>query len=197
MAHWVSRLLRGAFFTVMLLGAGLITQASLIYFESGTLAPFVIEKLPVRFEGLFRMSLKVHVASAITSFPLCLVLMTRFLRRHRTWHRILGRITGVLVVGALVPSGVVLAFDAKGGLVVTLGFLLSALIVLLGMVYGVVYARRKDLLAHAWAMRHVVAQMSVAVTSRAMLVCLDRAGVTPSAAYVAALWIPVLASGRW
>ncbi|MEM9695620.1 MAG: DUF2306 domain-containing protein, partial [Myxococcota bacterium] len=106
----------------------------------------------------------------------------------------MGRLTGLVVLTAVVPSGVILSFEAKGGPMVTLGFLLSGAIVAAGMVYGVVFARRKKMASHAWAMRHVTAQMSVAVTSRAMLVALDIGGVDPDTAYVAALWIPVVAS---
>jgi uncharacterized membrane protein len=182
------------FFVSMMLGSLLITMASLVYFDPDTLAPFVIEKLPVRFELLWLTSLKVHVASAVVSFPLCLVLMTRWLQRRKSWHRWLGQLTGVCVVGALVPSGIVLSFEAKGGAPVALGFLLSAAIVLLGMVHGVLAALRSDLSGHARAMRHVVAQMSVAVTSRALLIALDSAGMNPDTAYVVALWLPVLAS---
>jgi len=43
-------------------------------------------------------------------------------------------------------------------------------------------------------MAHVLAQLSVAVTSRAMLVLFDFAGVGPEPAYIAALWVPVIAS---
>jgi hypothetical protein len=43
-------------------------------------------------------------------------------------------------------------------------------------------------------MLHVLAQMSVAVTSRAMLVSFDRLGVDAAAAYLIALWLPVVAS---
>ena len=43
-------------------------------------------------------------------------------------------------------------------------------------------------------MRHVVAQMSVAVSSRALMVALDAAGADPDVSYVIALWGPVLAS---
>jgi hypothetical protein len=53
-------------------------------------------------------------------------------------------------------------------------------------------ARRRDLVSHSRAMRHVVAQMSVAVVSRAMILGLDAAGIDPAVAYVAALWAPVL-----
>jgi hypothetical protein len=120
--------------------------------------------------------------------------MTRALQKRPAVHRWLGRLTGVLVLFALVPSGIVLAFDAKGGGVVTAGFLLSAAIVAWSMARGIVAARRRDLVSHRRAMHHVLAQMSVAVTSRALLLSLDAIGIDPGVAYVAALWVPVLAS---
>jgi uncharacterized membrane protein len=120
--------------------------------------------------------------------------MTRWLQRRPRWHRWLGRFTGALVLFALVPSGVILAFDAKGGRVVTAGFLLSAAIVAWGMTRGVLAARRRDLVSHRRAIRHVIGQMSVAVTSRALIVGLDAAGIDPDVSYVVALWGPVLAS---
>lgn len=178
----------------MWVGSAFITAMSLAYFDFETLPPFVIEKLPVRFEGLWLASLRIHVAAAIFSFPLCLLLMTRVLQRRVRLHRWVGRVTGLLVLLGLVPSGVVLAFDAKGGASVTAGFLLSGAIVALAMIGGVRAARRRDLAAHARAMRHVVAQMSVAVTSRAMLLGLDAIGVDPDVAYVIALWVPILLS---
>jgi hypothetical protein len=178
----------------MLVGSAVITATSFAYFDPETYPPFVIEKLPVRFEELWLASLKVHVASALLSFPLCLALMTRTLQRRPRLHRWLGRLTGVAVLLALVPSGIVLAFDAKGGVIVTAGFLLSAAIVAASMVYGIRAARRRDPISHARAMRHVVAQMSVAVSSRALILALDATGTDPELSYVVALWGPVLAS---
>src|SRR5450755_4024607 len=194
MSRLFAPLLRRSFLVVMLVGSALITAASLAYFDFDTLPPFVIEKLPVRVESLWLASLRVHVAAASLSFPLCLLLMTRSLQRRPAWHRRLGRLTGVLVLFALVPSGVVLSFDAKGGRIVTAGFLLSAAIVAGAMIAGVRAARRRDLVLHGRAMRHVVGQMSVAVVSRALIVGFDALGVSPDVAYVAALWGPVLAS---
>jgi uncharacterized membrane protein YozB (DUF420 family) len=182
------------FWISMLVGSALITASSIAYFDFATLPPFVIEKLPVRFEALWLASLRVHVASASLSFPLCLLLMTRWLQRRRTLHRWIGRLTCALVLVALVPSGIVLAFDAKGGKVVTAGFLLSASIVAWCTIGGVVAARRRDLASHRRAMWHVVGQMSVAVVSRALIVGLDVVGLDPDVAYVVALWGPVLAS---
>jgi len=178
----------------MMAGSALIAAVSLPYFDFETLPPFVIEKFPLRNEALWLASLRVHVASALVTLPLCLVLMTRTLRRHPVWHRWLGRVTAPLVLFLLVPSGAVLAFDAKGGAVVAVGFLLSGAIVGVAMVQGIVAARRRDLASHRRAMQHVVGQMSVAVTSRALIVGLDLLGVHPDTAYVIALWVPVLLS---
>jgi uncharacterized membrane protein YozB (DUF420 family) len=182
------------FLLAMLAGSALITASSLAYFDFETLPPFVIEKLPVRFEALWLASLRTHVAAASVAFPLCLALTTRALRRRVEVHRWLGRFTGVVVLFALVPSGILLAFDAKGGRVVTAGFLLSAAIVAWAMVGGVIAARRGEVARHQRAMRHVLAQMSVAVTSRALLLAFDAAGTDPDFAYVVALWGPVLVS---
>jgi len=188
--RWTAR----GFLLSMLLGSALISLMSLPYFDFETLPPFMIEKLPLRFEALWLLALRIHVAAAALSFPLCLALMTRAVQRRVRAHRIIGRISGVLVLFALLPSGVVLALSAKGGGVVTAGFLLSAAIVAFAMISGVRAARRRDLLAHARAMRHVLGQMSVAVVSRLMIVALDALGMDPEFAYVAALWVPVLAS---
>jgi len=157
------------------------------------LPAFAVEKLPLRFEAVWLAALRIHVAAAALGFPLCLALMTRALQRRTVLHRWLGRVCGVVVLFALVPTGAVLSFDAKGGPLVTAGFLLSAAIVVGAMIAGVRAARRRDLVLHAHAMRHVVAQMSVAVVSRALIVGLDEAGVDPAVAYVVALWGPVLA----
>jgi uncharacterized membrane protein len=194
MGRFLAHLPRRTFLLFMVIGAALITASSLGYFDFDTLPPFVLEKLPVRFESLWLASLRVHVAAALLSFPLCIALMTRAIQRRPVWHRWLGRLAGTIVLLALVPSGAVLAFDAKGGRVVTAGFLLSAGVVAGFMVRGVAAARRRDLVSHRRAMRHVFAQMSVAVTSRALLLGFDRVGIDPDVAYVVALWVPVLVS---
>lgn len=194
MPRFLAELPRRFFMLLMLAGSALITLTSIAYFDFETLPPFVIEKLPVRFESLWLASLRVHVAAASLAFPLCLLLTTRGLQRRPAWHRFIGRLTGFSVLFALVPSGIVLAFDAKGGKAVSAGFLLSAAIVAGCMVHGILAARRRDFVSHRRAMRHVVGQMSVAVTSRALMFVLDAAGVDPDLSYVVALWGPVLFS---
>lgn len=186
--------LRLLFLVAMTLGTAFIVTSSLAYFDLHEVPPFAIEKLPVRFSTLWLASLRVHVAAALVSLPLCILLMTRMVQRRRAIHRWLGRAAGLTVLFGLLPTGAVLAFDAKGGAFVTAGFLLSDALVGFFMVKGIAAARRKDLVTHRRAMGHVFAQMSVAVTSRAMLVAFDAGGVSPELAYVVALWLPVLGS---
>src|SRR5687767_6172121 len=107
----------------MLAGSALIALTSLHYFDFETLPPFLLEKLPLRFQGLWLASLRVHIASSLVALPLCLLLSTRSLQRRPAWHRGLGKLAATGVLFAVVPSGVILAFDAKGGGLVTAGFL--------------------------------------------------------------------------
>src|SRR6185436_5594359 len=98
MPRFFADLPRRVFLVVMLAGSALITAQSLAYFDFEMLPPFVVEKLPVRFESLWLASLRIHVASAILAFPLCLVLMTRRIQRRPMAHRLLGRLTGIVVL---------------------------------------------------------------------------------------------------
>jgi hypothetical protein len=174
-------------------GAFFIGWASRVYFASDELAPFVIEKLPLPHEDLWLAALKVHVVAASLALPACLVLSLRRMLRFPRTHRWLGRATGGVILAALVPSGLYLSLFAKGGLPATAGFALSALIVAFAMVWGIGRARAKDYAGHRRCMLHVLAQLSVAVTSRALLNLLDAVGIDPDAAYLFALWGPVVA----
>ena len=175
------------------LGALIIGWASRVYFDSDELAPFVIEKLPLPREDLWLAALKAHVVAASLALPACLLLSLRHMLRFPRAHRWLGRGTGAVILAALVPSGLYLSLFAKGGAPATVGFALSGLIVAFAMVQGVRRARARDYAGHRRCMLHVLAQLSVAVTSRALLYLLDAVGIDPDAAYLFALWLPVVA----
>src|SRR6185369_11597026 len=115
-----------------------------------------------------------HVVAAAFALPGCLLLLSkRVLVRAPLAHRWAGRATAAVVLLALVPSGSYLALFAKGGIASTLGFLLSGAIVAAAMVQGVREARARRFAAHRRLVLHVLAQLSVAVTSRAILVGFD------------------------
>ena len=171
MARRLGRLIGSTWMLGLGVGALVIGWASRVYFASDELAPFVIEKLPLPHEDLWLAALKVHVVAASFALPACLLLSwKRMLRVPRT-HRWLGRATGAVILAALVPSGLYLSRFAKGGAPATVGFALSGLIVAVAMVWGIGRARAKDYIGHRRCMLHVLAQLSVAVTSRTLLPC--------------------------
>lgn len=175
-------------------GSLVIAAGSLAYFGED-LAPFVVEKLPLPLEDLWLRALQLHVVAAAVCLPGCLLLsLTVVIRRAPRLHRWLGRITGALVLLALVPSGLYLAWFAKGGTWSTVGFLLSGAIVAVAMVQGVRAARARRFVEHRRWVLHVLAQLSVAVTSRAMLFGFDAANVDEQLAYLVSLWLPVVGS---
>jgi uncharacterized membrane protein len=191
----MTRVLRPVALLLMALGSATITAASAVYFDAQELPPFVIEKLPLAREDLYLLALKVHVVSAAFALPACaLLLWNGLLRRAPRVHRWLGRVTGIAVLLALAPSGFYLSAFAKGGVLGTLGFALSGAIVVVSMVQAVRSARGRRFAAHRRHSLHVLAQLSVAVTSRAMLLGLDALAVDPDAAYLASLWLPVIGS---
>jgi Predicted membrane protein (DUF2306) len=193
MARRLGRRLGSVWMLGLGLGALVIGWASRVYFAPDELAPFVIEKLPLPHEDLWLAALKVHVVAASFALPACLLLSAKRMLRFPRTHRWLGRGTGAVILAALVPSGLYLSLYAKGGAPATVGFALSGLIVALAMVWGIRCARAKDYLGHRRCMLHVLAQLSVAVTSRTLLTLLDAVGIAPDPAYLFALWVPVLA----
>jgi len=184
---------RRPFLIAMGIGAGIIAHASTVYFNDEELPDFVIEKLPLPNEDLWFLALRIHVIVAVLTLPACLALLSRrLLRGLPRLHRWLGRTTGTVVLLGLVPSGLYLSWYAKGGMVSTVGFALTGIIVAFAMVRAIAAARARNYTQHARYTRHVVAQLSVAVISRAMMTALDAVNVDPMLAYVVSLWLPVV-----
>lgn len=187
-------LLRWIGAALLFAGSAAITSASLSYFHDD-MPPFLLEKLPLPRQELWLLALRVHVAAALVALPGCLLLCSSFvLRRAPRLHRYLGRCIAAVTLLALAPSGFYLSLSAKGGLPSTLGFVLSGVIVVWAMVQGVRSARARQLVEHRRYVLHVLAQLSVAVTSRGLLVLFALFNLGETAGYLIALWLPVLLS---
>lgn len=190
---WLLKPLRVLVLVALAAGSAAITAASLAYFGED-LAPFVVEKLPLPLEDVWMLALRIHVVAAAVCLPGCVLLSLGVVIRRPRLHRWLGRVTGAAVLLALVPSGLYLSLFAKGGLPSTVGFMLSGAIVAIAMVQGVRTARARRFVEHRRWVLHVLAQLSVAVTSRAMLIAFDAAAVDETLAYLVSLWVPVVGS---
>jgi len=194
LATWGTGLLRLAFFALMAVGTWMLFEASTSYVELGQEHPFFLEKLPLARPQLWLTALYVHVPAALFSLPACLVLLSNSVRKRLPRaHRWLGRVTGGVVLLAVVPSGLYLAFFAQGGLITTLGFWLTGLIAFGAMVKSIQAARARDFKAHRRFSTHVAAQLSVAVFSRLLLVGAEQIELYSAWVYIAALWFPVIA----
>ncbi len=189
----MQRVARIILWLVLGLGSLVITLSSLVYFDPTEIPAFVIEKLPLPAEDLYLLTLRLHVVAAAFALPGCLLLSSKtILKRWPKFHRWGGRFVGSLILGILVPSGFYLAFFAKGGWAGTLGFLLTGGIVMVAMTQGIRAARFKRYAQHRRYVFHVLGQLSVAVTSRAMLYVLESFSINPDSAYLISLWIPVV-----
>lgn len=194
LAKWGAALGRLTFFCLMAIGVWMMVTASASYIELGDEHPFFLEKLPLARPRWWLAALYVHVPAALFSLPACLVLLSKRVRsRVPRFHRWLGRVTGGLVLLAVVPSGLYLAFFAQGGLISAAGFWLTGLIAFTAMVKSIQAARARDFKAHRRFSTHVAAQLSVAVFSRMLLVGAEQIELYSEWVYVAALWLPVIA----
>lgn len=175
------------------LGSLAIAISSLVYFDRNELAAFVIEKLPLPAEDLYLLTLRLHVLAAALALPGCLLLSSKFiLGRWPRFHRWCGRLIGFVVMLVLVPTGCYLSFFARGGWGATFGFLLSGAIVMAAMLQAIRTARAKQFAKHRRMTLHVLGQLSVAVTSRAMLYLLESTSLAPDFGYLISLWVPVV-----
>lgn len=190
---WRGSLGRVGFAGLMAVGMWMMLEASASYLELGKAHPFFLEKLPLAQPKLWRGALYMHVPSALFALPACVVLLSNRVRaRVPRFHRWLGRITGAVIVLAVVPSGLYLAFFATGGLITTLGFWLTGLITFVAMAKSIESARAGDIKAHRRFSAHVAAQLSVAVFSRLMLASAEQLEIYDEWVYVTALWLPVI-----
>jgi len=190
---WAAGLGRLMFQALMVGGVALMLLASASYLELGDEHPFFLEKLPLAHPTLWWTALYVHVPSALFALPACLVLLVARVRTQwPRFHRWLGRLTGALVLFAVVRSGMYLACFAQGGLISTLGFWLTGLIAFVAMFRGIQAARARDMRAHRRFSTHVASQLSVAVLSRVLLVAAEEAELYGEWVYVSALWLPVI-----
>lgn len=121
--------------------------------------PYNLHVVDVALPGIFRL----HMLASGTSLALMpLVFATR---KHRHWHRPLGRITAVLVVAGALSSFPV-AYESTSGIIARLGFAAQGTVWLGLVIAAVIAIRRKDRARHARLMMAMAAVASGAVWVR-------------------------------
>ncbi len=142
------------------------------------------------FRGTYRVAFYVHIFSAPLVLLGGLILLNDYVRRrHRGWHRWLGRVHVAVLLLFVLPSSVVMSRHAFGGWPAGLSFLLLSAATASCAIVGVVYACRRRYEQHRrWMVRSYVLICS-AVALRLVSGAAGLVGVpSPEQAYIIAAW---------
>ena len=194
--------LRGAWaWTILTVAAcALILVSNSVYLSGGTLsgaapARFLLEKGALAASPWWLAAFYFHVAGA----SLCLAAGTpltfpRWTRRYPAWHRLLGYVYLNAVLWMAAPTGIALAFTAKGGLAGTAGFVLAGTAWWLTTWSGYRAIRRRDLAAHVRAMVRSYCWALSAPAFRIIQAALFLLQLDDATNYVVSLWLSIAAS---
>ena len=180
------------FYVVLLGGTALIVWESRNYFLPDRIHPFMMERIELSVEDWWRYFLLVHVAGGLLCLCASLLQYSKvLLRRAPSIHRYLGRIYALSIITVVFPTGVALAFVAKGGSGGTFGFLVLSFATLATLLLGMVAIYKKNLRAHqAWISRSF-ALVTSAITFRAFQIGLSYLSDDPDRVYQSALWMSI------
>jgi hypothetical protein len=150
------------------------------------------------FAGAYQWAFCAHIASGPISLVLGTLLISEaFRRRFPRWHRRLGRIQVVCVLGLVAPSGLWMAWYAAAGPVGTVGFALLAMATAVCTTMGWREAVARRFAAHRrWMWRSYLLLCSAVVIrltgGLATVMGVDAAWFDPLASW--ACWIAPLAA---
>lgn len=142
------------------------------------------------FVGAYRIAFYVHIFSAPIVLLNGLILLSDYVRRrHRVWHRWLGRVQVVVLLFFMLPSGAVMSEHAYGGWPAGLSFLTLSVATAGCTIAGIVQARRRRFDRHRrWMLRCYVLICSAV----ALRLISGTAGLfefsNPEQAYILAAW---------
>ena len=147
------------------------------------------------FHGAYRFAFYLHIVSGPFVLVNGLILLSERVRRSWTrLHRGIGRVQAALVLFVLLPTGIVMSFDAFSGWAAGASFLLLSAATATCTIAGVVQVRLGRLDRHRrWMLRSFVLICS-AVVLRLMSGAVELLGVqNPERAYFVAAWCSWLA----
>lgn len=191
----MSIVLRWIGWAAFLAGALLIAENSLRDFGPGGEGIFVEQKGEIGRQPLWSLCLYVHVAAGIVCLLSVLPQFSRkLLRRIPALHRWCGRIYAASVLFIVCPTGIYLAFFAKGGLAGQTGFLLLGALTFHTTLRGVtsMIGGSRDLVAHREWMTRSFAYIASAITFRVYHFAFFLSGMTEDTNYVTSLWLSIL-----
>ena len=188
--------LRGAKWWAALTAAscGLLLFSNLIYF-SGPQPRFLWEKGELASSAAWLAAFYFHIVGASICLAAGLPLMfPRWTKKHPLWHRWLGYVYLTAVLWMAAPSGVALAFTAKGGVPATVGFALAGVLWWYTTWSGYRAIRRGRIAEHVRAMVRSYSLALSAPAFRIIQAALFLAGLGDATNYIVSLWLSIAVS---
>lgn len=188
----VPRIETMVFYLVLLSGTALIVWESRDYFLPGRVHGFIMERLDLAVEDWWRHALLAHVAGGLVCLVSSLLQYSKLLlNRAPSIHRNLGRLYALSIVTVVFPTGVALAFVAKGGLSGTIGFLVLSFATLFSLISGMIAIYRRNLRAHQVWISRSFALVTTAITFRALQFALMQLPLDYDTVYQFSLWASI------
>lgn len=176
-----------------LVGTVLIVSNTYADFRPGGGKIFISQRDPATLGPLWQFSLYTHVLAGCVCLIASLPQFSKtLLRRLPLLHRICGRIYALLILLIVAPTGIHLAFFAKGGLAGQSGFILLGIATFLTTLLGITTIRNGDLAAHRRWMMRSFAMVATAVSFRVYHVLFFYAGLSIESNYLVSLWLSIL-----
>ena len=181
-----------AFYAVLFVGTFAIVWESRDYFLPGRVHGFMMERIELSAENWWRYFLVAHVAGGLVCLCSSLLQYSKLLlKRAPGIHRYLGRIYALSIITLVFPTGVALAFVAKGGTNGTIGFLLLSFATLGFLLLGMVAIYKKNLRSHQKWISRSFALVTSAITFRTLQIAFSQFHLDPDRVYQIALWLSI------
>ena len=171
----------------------LLVYNTIPYFSFSPNFSFLQERIKLYLNPLWKYSFYVHIfagmfciSAALTQFSLTII------KKRRAIHIYIGKIYVIVVLLLGAPTGLYMAFFAKGGYSEKLCFIFMAVWWFITTYKGLESIRNKNVLAHTIWMKRSYAMALTAVTFRIYHIVFFMFGMGHYENYAISLWISVI-----
>ncbi len=172
-----------------------IADVALSYFNPTFKEPFLLNRVHLVENGLFKIGLVVHGICACLALFLCSILVLfRVEKVNIKTHRLLGKTALYLIFLAVVPGGIVLAYFASGGKIGKFLFFILAIYTFSIAFLALKKAKLKQIYQHKLLMRELLCLLCSAILLRLFLMVFATTSLSWELAYQLSIvfsWCPI------
>ena len=181
------------FWSTVILLSGLLAFNALHYYTFSPLYGILPEKVMAFKNWVWTISFYLHMGAGVICLFVPIVLFVgEAFHLSKQWHRRLGKLYVYDTLVIIVPTGLYMAFFAKGGTSTQLGFIVQGLALALSTVLAVLSIKQGNLIQHKqWMMRSYSFAFAV-VTFRVLHIFFYNLKVPYELNYQLSQWVALL-----